>query len=166
MHCGRRYRLPHLIQRRKLRRGTYGSGPGASQSWPSVAQEVQPRLGQVRTIQLPTVLSAPPVCPCSLLEKIDVIENQLPVTEQLRPQQGLGRGLPSALGQRLKTLDPEKLVGLRGLWSMATRGSWPRRCRGAVEWPSCRCGPGRGQGPVQQARVSPSSLRNTLSGPT
>lgn len=141
----------------------WARGLRAGLRWPRKSSS---DLGQVRTIQLPTVLSAPPVCPCSLLEKIDVIETSCPSLSSYGPSR-TGEGASQCLGAALKTLDPEKLVGSKRPLEHGNQRQLAQEVqRSGGEWPSCRCGPGRGQGAQAAARASPSSLRNTLSGPT
>lgn len=67
-------------------------------------------LSQVRVIQLPTVFSAPPVCPCSLLEEKDVSEVSCQSLSSYSPSR-TREETAQCLGAALKMFDPERLVG-------------------------------------------------------
>ena len=67
-------------------------------------------LSQVRVIQLPTVFSAPPVCPCSLLEEKGVSEVSCQSLSSYSPSR-TREETAECLGAALKMFDPERLVG-------------------------------------------------------
>lgn len=167
MHCwSTSHKSPHLIPRRKPRQGDlrkWARGLRAGPRWPRKSSS---DLSQVSIIQLPTVFSAPPVCPCSLLEEKDVNEISCQSLSSYSPSR-TGEETAQCLGAALKMIDPERLVGSGKPLEHGDQRQLAQEVQRRVESGlPADVVQGGGRGAQAAARASPSSLRNALSGTT